>query len=156
MQRATPWILLGLLLATATPGVAATGSVVKVLPECLDLKGRNSLAPSLYERDAYQAMLREHPERRSGMRFYVQWKTKGAVWEQLTVRLEVRGAAAAGNLPKLLVLEQRAENTAGHFSHWTNVNISSADYKNIGSVTAWRVSLWEGKTLLGHQESYLW
>jgi hypothetical protein len=73
----------------------------------------------------------------------------------MTVRVEVRGAAA-GNLPKLLVLEQPAENTGGIFGHWTNVTISSADYKNIGSVTAWRVSLWEGKTLLGHQESYLW
>jgi len=143
------------LVFLASQGFAATGRVVKVLPQFLDLKGRNSLSPSLYERDAYQAMLRDHPERRSGMRFYVEWKTKGAVWEPLTVQVELRGIAE-GNLPKQLVLWKRAENTGGRFTHWTDVPVSGADYKKIGSVTAWRVSFWEGKRLLGTQQSFLW
>lgn len=134
---------------------AATGRLVKVLPEFLDLKGRNSLSPSLYERDVYQATLRDHPERRSALRFYIQWKTKGPVWEPLTVRVEIRGNAE-GNLPKQLVLEQPVENPGGSFSHWTSVTLSRDEYKKIGSVTAWRVTFWEGKTLLGLQQSYLW
>lgn len=155
MSRVSIWLVVVSLLAVSTTGRAATGRVVKVLPEFMDLKGRTSLSASLYERDAYQATLRDHPERRSGMRFYVEWKTKGPIWEPLTVRVELRGAAS-GNLPKLLVLEQRAENKGGLFSHWTNITLNSADYKNIGSVTAWRVTFWEGTTLLGHQESFLW
>ncbi len=146
------WIL---LLLSMAPGWAATGRIIKVLPEFLDLKGRNSVAPSLYERDAYQAMLRDNPAKRSGMRFYIQWKIKGAAWQQLKVRVEMRGTAE-GDLPKMLVLEQPAENRGSRFSHWTNVTLSSANYKNIGNVTAWRVSLWEGNTLLGEQHSFLW
>ena len=153
------WFRLGLPLACAlccTGEVhAATGHIVKVLPEFLDLKGRNSLSPSLYERDVYQAMLREHPERRSALRFYVQWKTKGPVWQPLTVRVELRGVAE-GNLPKQLALEQHVDNPGGPFSHWTTVTLNHEDYKRIGSVTAWRVSFWEGKTLLGTQQSFLW
>jgi hypothetical protein len=103
----------------------------------------------------YQAMLRDHPDRRSALRFYIQWKTKGPVWEPLTVRVEIRGNAE-GNLPKQLVLEQPMENPGGSFSHWTSVTLSRDDYKKIGSVTAWRVTFWEGKTLLGLQQSYLW
>ncbi len=134
---------------------AATGRIIKVLPEFLDLKGRNSLSPSLYERDVYQALLRDHPERRSSLRFYIQWKTKGPVWQPLIVRVEIRGTAE-GNLPKQLVLEQPVENPGGRFSHWTMVTLSRDDYKKIGAVTAWRVTFWEGKTLLGQQQSYLW
>ena len=153
------WFRLGLPLACALCCAgelpAATGHIIKVLPEFLDLKGRNSLSPSLYERDVYQAMLREHPERRSALRFYVQWKAKGPVWQPLTVRVELRGVAE-GNLPKQLALEQHVDNPGGPFSHWTTVTLNHEDYKRIGSVTAWRVSFWEGKTLLGTQQSFLW
>jgi len=152
-----PWLWLAAVawFCVAAPGWAATGRVVKVVTEFFDLKGGNSLSPGLYERDAYQVTLRDHPERRSGMRFYVEWKTKGPVWEPLTVRVELRGIAA-GNLPKQLVLDQRAENKGGWFSRWTTVTLSSSDYKKLGSVTAWRVTLWEGQRLLGQPQSFLW
>ncbi|HTL54356.1 MAG TPA: hypothetical protein VL361_01700 [Candidatus Limnocylindrales bacterium] len=155
MRQFWLWLAVGCVLGQTCGLEAATGRVIKVLPEFLDEKGRNSLAPSLYERDVYQALLRDHPERRSGLRFYIQWKTKGPVWEPLTIRVEIRGNAE-GNLPKQLVLEQRIENPGGAFSHWSNVTLSSEDYKKIGSVTAWRISFWEGKTLLGQQQSFLW
>jgi hypothetical protein len=145
------------VLALALPWTlqAATGRVIKVLPEFLDSKGMNSTYPSLYERDAYQATLRQHPEKRSGVRFYVQWKTKGGVWEQLKLRLELRGVAQ-GNLPKRLVLEEPVETTGRHFSYWTGITLSGESYKKFGEVTAWRVTLWEGQQLLGQQQSFLW
>jgi hypothetical protein len=154
MRRPLIWSL-WIWLAVTASAWAATGRVVKVLPQFLDLKGRNSLSPSLYERDAYQAVLRDHPDRRSGMCFNVEWKTKGAVWEPLTVQVELRGVTE-GNLPKQMVLYRRADNTGGWFTHWTQVTLSADDYKKIGSVTAWRVSLWEGQRLLGQQQSFLW
>jgi hypothetical protein len=153
------WSLICLLvagwLALALPARAGTGRVVKVLPEFLDLKGRTSLSPSLYERDAYQAVLRNHPNQRSGIRFYIQWKTKGGIWEPLKLRLELRGAAA-GNLPKQLVLDLPVENTGGWFTHWTDVTLKGEEYKQFGGVTAWRATLWEGNQLLGAQQSFLW
>ena len=77
MRRWFIWCLLSASLAVAWPAQSATGRVIKVLPQYLDLKGRNSLTPSLYERDTYQTNLRDHTNLCSGMRFNVQWKAKG-------------------------------------------------------------------------------
>jgi len=132
----------------------ATGRVIKVLPHFLDLKGRAALAPSLYERDAYQAALREHPEKRSGVRFDMQWKTKGAIWSDLKLRVELRGVAQ-GESAKQMILEQELSG-GGLFSHWTSMTLVGDEYKAIGEVTAWRVTLWEGDQQLGEQKSFLW
>src|SRR5215468_71000 len=81
--------------------MGATGSVIKVLPHFLDLQGRHTLSPSLYERDAYQAKLREHPAERSGIRYDVEWKTKGGSFDQLKLQLELRGLFQ-GKTPRTL------------------------------------------------------
>jgi hypothetical protein len=148
------WLALSVWLVACT-GWAETGKVIKVLPQFLDLKGRTSLSPSLFDRDAYQAVLREHPEQRSGMRFFVQWKAKGTIWEPLYLRLELRGTAT-GDLPKKTMLEQRIDNPGGLFSHWNDLTLGGDQYQKFGPVTAWRVTLWEGDKLLGEQKSFLW
>jgi hypothetical protein len=52
------WLML-LLLVTLAPAAQAAGPrVYKVLPQFLDVNGRASLTPSLYDRDAYQAIHR--------------------------------------------------------------------------------------------------
>jgi hypothetical protein len=150
-----PSSVLLLLLVMACPALASSGRVIKVLPEFLDREGKTSLSPSLYERDAYQAQLRLHPERRSGLRFYVQWKTKGALWQPLKLRLELRGRAE-GNLPQQLVLETPLVNKRTAFTRWTGVTLTNEQYQHLGAVTAWRVTLWEGNRLLGSQQSFLW
>ena len=141
-------------LALSLSAHAATGRVIKVLPHFLDLQGRHALSPSLYDRDAYQFHLRQHPEERSAIRFDVQWKSKGPVWEPLKLRVELRGIAQ-GDSPKEILLE-RALEPSGWVSRWTGVTLSGEDYKNFGSVTAWRVTLWEDEQLLGEQTSFLW
>ena len=127
---------------------------MKVLPHFLDLKGRHTLSPSLFERDAYQAHLRQNPKQRSAIRFDIQWKTKGTSAESLKLRVELRGAAQ-GNVPKELVLESPVERR-GRFSQWTAVSLGGEDYKDLGEVTAWRVTLLEGAQSLGEQKSFLW
>lgn len=153
VDRHLIWILYLLL---SLPAGAATGRVLKVLPEYLDLKGRNSLSPSLYERDAYQVYLREHPEKRTALRFYTEWKIKGPVTQQLKMRVEMRGTASSGNLPKQLALEAPIQPKRGWFSHWSTLTLAGDDYKRFGQVTAWRVTFWEGDQLLGQQQSFLW
>jgi hypothetical protein len=143
------------VLAANLSAVAATGSLIKVLPEFLDLKGRNSLSPSLYERDVYQVTLREHPERRSGIRFYIQWKSKEPLWEPLLARVELRGIAE-GKMPRQAVLERSVPNPGGPLSHWTDLTLTGDAYKKFGAVTAWRVTIWEGQTLIGQEQSFLW
>ncbi len=133
---------------------AATGKVVKVLPQFLDLKGRNSLTPSLYERDNYQVFLRQSTNQVSGMRFNVEWRAKSAVATSLTLRVELRGVAR-GDFPKARTLE-KAVTPGGWFTHWTKFDLVGADYKEFGRVTAWRVTLWDGDWLLSEQKSFLW
>jgi len=154
MRRFLLWLGLSCWLVAAVSAHAGTGRVMKVLPHFLDLKGRNSLSPSLYDRDAYQAYLRQHPEQRSTIRFDVQWKTHRPVWEPLKLRLEVRGIAQ-GNLPKQLALELPVE-PSGWFSRWDSLPLVRDQYKDLGEVTAWRVTLWEGTELLSEQKSFLW
>jgi hypothetical protein len=155
MRSLTLGLLVSAWLTVGFPLHAGTGRVIKVLPEFLDLKGRTSLSPSLYERDAYQVVLRDHPQQRSGVRFFVQWKTKGGIWEPLKLKLEMRGTAQ-GKLPETMVLEQPLENTGGWFSHWASFTVDGRTYKALGSITAWRITLWEGEQLLGEQQSFLW
>jgi hypothetical protein len=155
MRRSLAGLLLASIVAVNAPAVAASGSLLKVLPEFLDLKGRTALSPSLYERDAYQMTLRMHPERRSGIRFYLEWKAKKPAWEPLLARVELRGIAE-GKMPRQKVIEQPVPNPGGPLSHWTEITLAGEDYKKFGSVTAWRVTFWEGSTLIGQQQSFLW
>lgn len=154
MQR---WALTILALGLFLPGLtarAASGRVIKVLPQYLDLKGRAAVAPSLFERDAYQARLRQHPELRSGLRFEVQWKAKDTADKPLTLRVELRGGKPDG-LPTQTVLEETVRQK-GSFSHWTAVTLSGEAYQKFGELVAWRATLWDGDVMLGEQKSFLW
>jgi len=154
MRRLFFWMFVLSSLAAASPTLAATGQVMKVLPHFLDLQNRAALSPSLYDRDAYQVVLREHPEKRSGLRFDMQWKTKGAVWSDLKLRVELRGVAQ-GDAPKQMILERDLQAT-GWFSRWTSMTLSGEEYKTLGEVTVWRVTLWEGGQQLAEEKSFLW
>ncbi len=143
-----------LMLGAASPAVAATGRVIKVLPQFLDKEGRHALTPSLYERDAYQAHLRKHPEEQSGMRFAIQWKTHGGVYSPLKLRVEIRGAVKDG-LPTHTVLETEVK-PGGWFSHWASLPLTGDAWVKSGEVTAWRATLWEGDQLLSEEKSFLW
>jgi hypothetical protein len=155
MSRFARMLVMGVLVACGCSAAYGSGAVLKVLPEYLDLKGRNSLSPSLYERDVYQVSLREHRERRSGIRFYVQWKTGKPSWEPLLARVELRGVTE-GRSPRQTVLEEPLTNRGGHSSHWHELTLNGEAYKNFGAITAWRVTLWEGQKLIGQQQSFLW
>jgi hypothetical protein len=154
MRRAFIRLSVVAWLAVALSAPAATGRVIKVLPQFLDLKGRNSLTASLYERDFYQASLLRNTNECSGMRFNVQWKAKGQPAAPLKIRVELRGVAR-GDFPKQLVLEKTVQPGAW-FSRWTVFDLVGKQYKDFGQVTAWRVTLWEGSRQLGEQKSFLW
>jgi hypothetical protein len=151
-----PFLLIAVccLLATASPLPAATGRVVKVLPHYLDQDGRRARSPSLYDRDAYQAYLRRHPDKRSGFTFDIQWKTRGGIYSPLKLQVELIGTAK-GNLPSHKILEKEIK-PGGWFSHWTSLALSGEEYLEFGDYIAWRVRLWEGDRLLSEQRSFLW
>jgi hypothetical protein len=147
----TLWLCLVFLIPAP---VMAGGRVIKVLPQFLDLQGRHTRTPSLYDRDAYQAYLRHNPKEQSGLRFAVQWKARVPKSDQLKLRAELRGVAQ-GRLPKQTELEIAAPEHP-RFSHWSYLILDGKAYQEFGEVTAWRVTLWDGDTLLGEQKSFLW
>src|SRR5262245_52269591 len=107
-----------IVLAFAISASAASAKVIKVLPQFLDLKGRSSISPSLYDRDAYQEHLRISHTNRTALQFNVQWKARGH--EVLTLRVEAKGMK--GKVPSSKVLEQTVK--PGAFSKWTGVTIA--------------------------------
>jgi len=154
MRRFLYWLSLICCFASAAPLPAASGSVIKVLPHFLDSKGRHTITPNLFERDSYQVYLRKNPKLRSGMRFDIQWKSKGPVSNSLKLKVEMRGIAQ-GDLPKQFVLEQKIA-PSGWLGSWTSVPFIGTEYKAFGEVTSWRVTLWDSDQLLGQQQSFLW
>jgi len=141
------------VLANSHAADAVTGRIVKVLPFFLDQKGRDALSPSLFDRDAYQAQLREHTNQVSGMRFDVLWKAAKAPDEKIKIALELRGVGT-NSVPRLKTIEINV--TPGTFRKWTEIPLAGDDFKDFGSVVAWRATLWDGDKLLSEQKSFLW
>ncbi len=144
--------LLGFLLSTAAVQ-GGEGKVCKVLPQFLDKKGRQSLSPSLYERDAYQAYLRKHPHLRASLRLAVLWKAKDVDWEKTKLRAELRGLLT--NSLETVTLEEPVKKS-GFFGNWAYFSVTGDEFKKFGELVAWRVTLWEGDRQLSEQESFLW
>jgi hypothetical protein len=156
------WLIIPLLVVLL--GGEALGapeaSVRKVLPQLLDLKGRNALHPSLFDRDAYQAYLRKHPKEQSALRFYVQWTAKKAHRTGLALRVETRGIRAAPGEARTGEYKTLSFETPvarhGWFSDWSEVTLGGERFKTFGEVVAWRVRLLEGGRMLAEQQSFLW
>src|SRR5262245_24855149 len=119
MRREILPLLVCGLVALHLSATAATGRIVKVLPQFLDAKGRRALSPSLYERDAYQAFLRANPEKCAGLSYNIEWKSKGATAPKL--RVELRGVPQ-GDKPREFALE-KAVSPGGVFGKWTAVTL---------------------------------
>ena len=150
-------LLMGLFLlgslSAAFADDAVTGRVVKVLPLLLDLKGRDAVSPSLFDRDAYQVYLREHTNEVSAIRFDILWKASNTGSAELKLQVELRGIGQNG-LPRRATLTQAV---APHFfRHWDSLTLGGEDYRNFGELVAWRATLWSGSQLLGEQKSFLW
>src|SRR5580658_5965408 len=120
MRRcAASFALLGFLLlnAAAWAADASEGKVCKVLAQFLDKKGRQSLSPSLYERDAYQAYLRKHPLLRTALHVEVQYKAKRLDWQKTKLRAELRGLLT--NSIETVTLEAPVKKS-GLFANWAS------------------------------------
>jgi hypothetical protein len=148
-------ILLALLsvVAAAQAADAVNGRILKVLPFLLDQQGRNAKSPSLYDRDAYQAFLRQHPGEVSAMRFDILWKAAKSTDENIKIAIELRGTGT-NSVPTVNTLETNV--VPGNFRQWTAVPLAGDNFKTTGLVTAWRVRLWNHGEMLGEQKSFLW
>lgn len=150
MQLLPLLLAIGLLGSTAS---ATESRIFKVLPHLLDREGRHSLSPSLYERDAYQAELRKHPDKISGLRYDIHWKANAASDANLKLRLQLRTAGLAANEP--LVLETPLK--PGRFGRgWSALTMDRETFLKAGNVQAWRATVLDGETEIAESKSFLW
>jgi hypothetical protein len=150
--RALKCILgLALVVAFVVPAFASEPRIMKVLPQFLDAQGRATLSPSLYERDAYQAQLRSHPEQRSGIRFAIQWRAPSE--KLFKLRVEMRGNR--NSQPTTATVEESVR-YHGWFGAWGNPALTGEAYRRFGELIAWRATLWDGDKLVSEQKSFLW
>ncbi|HEY3856638.1 MAG TPA: hypothetical protein VGO67_19815 [Verrucomicrobiae bacterium] len=140
------------LFATASAW-AGEGKVLKVLPQLLDKEGRHALSPSLYERDAYQFILRRAPSKQAALRLAIQWKAKKVDPSKLKLRAEMRGLL--GDKLGTVTIEEPVKKP-GYFSNWSEVKLEGDKFHKFGQLVAWRVSLWEGDKQLSQMQSFLW
>jgi hypothetical protein len=147
------YIALFLLLAVPLRGEsAASGRIIKVLHHFVDAEGRHALAPSLFERDAYQVYLRDHPEQVSGARFDIQYKARrkdGPV----RLRIEVRGSKTGLGKSERFETDTLPSRWG---SSWARIELDKSRSDAVGSILAWRATLWRDGFLIGEQQSFLW
>ena len=144
--------LLGVIgLVLPAQGFAAPAKIKKVLWFHLDKEGRQSLSPSLFDRDAYQAELRANPAKRSGLRFDVQWV--GPSGADLVLRVEMRGAIGTTNTTSMI---QGRLKKRGPFSRWSQLKLAGDDYRKLGELVAWRATLHQGDLQVAEHKSFLW
>ena len=142
------WFAVGL---SAGVLLGAEGKVIKVLPHFVDVQGRHTLSPSLYERDAYQELLRNHPEKRAGMQFEVFWKVSSRLSGPLRLRMELRGTES-GSLETVEMEVKR-----GFLGRrWSRVILDSKQLARLGTVTAWKAVLLDNTHPVTETHSFLW
>src|SRR5581483_9061617 len=138
-------VLLLLALPGLSWGASAKGLISKVLPLYLDQHGHDALSPSLFDRDAYQVRLRSGLETPSAVRFDVLYRVSGGDAHPMTLRVEVRGMDGQG-LPHQAVLEKEVKSNM--LSHWTSLTLGGEPFRNVGSLIAWRVTLWSDNQIV--------
>lgn len=147
-------VAVALLFATSlSPDAASNPKIIKVLPHFLDQAGHHTLSPSLYERDAYQAQLRKHPEQISALRFDIQWKPGSIKALEWKLRAEILGTKSRPN--EFKTVEQKVK-PGFWWENWSSLSLSKDEYRVLGGLSAWRITLWDGANLLAEQKSFLW
>lgn len=143
-----------LFMAWGLIASASEPQIIKVLPHLLDAQGRHTLSPSLYERDAYQAILRKNPHLVTGIRYDICWKGSLPKDRPLSVRLFLR--TLRRDSPEPVVIEQELKPGWFPGKHWSNLSLTGTRFRAAGEIQAWKAVLMDGEKEIAHQESFLW
>jgi hypothetical protein len=73
---------------------------------------------------------------------------------ELTLKLELLGRVEEGRANRktieLKITPKRSR------ARWSELSFTGDEFKSFGPIVAWRVSIWQGETMLAHQQSFLW
>ena len=148
------FLSLFLALLGLTRVLASEPKIIKVLPHLLDAEGRHMLSPSLYERDAYQAILRKNPSLVSGIRYDIRWR--GTLPKNRPIHLRLYLRTLSRDKPDPVILEQELKPGWFPGSHWTGLKLTGTDYRSVSEIQSWKAELLDGDKVVAHQESFLW
>lgn len=142
-----------IVLFLALPANAGSVKVYKVLPHYLDKEGRHTLSPSLFERDRYQALLKTTPQKCSTVRFDVLWRNTTANIENLNISIEIRGTKQS---EKTVSFSEKLPSKRSIWSKWKKITIPEEIFLQVEGISAWRVMIRDGETVLCEYCSFLW
>lgn len=128
--------------------------MLKVLPHYLDAKGLHTLSPSLFERDAYQSHLKDHPDKVSTMRFDVHLRLQDSDFEDVQVRVEAR--FGKGDSIETIKATAPLKKPKWGKRVWTSLTLDRETYDAGARMIAWRVTLRRGDEILDTHTSFLW
>ena len=142
-----------ILFAVSTANLwAQEQRVIKVLPHLMDKQGRHATSPNLFERDAYQAWLRENPDEQSGVRYDIQWQSY--ISGDYELKLELLGKVFDGK-PKTKTVTRKFK-VKNRRRKWDVVKFEGDEFRQFGQIVAWRVSIWQGDEMVAKKQSFLW
>ena len=102
------------------------------------------------ERLLYGAVTQADRNARNGQYYTIFWKANDRS-QPVTVRFEYRQANTG---LKVQVKEEQVADVKSH--NITHLQVTGSEYKDQGSVTAWRATILSGKEELAHADSFLW
>lgn len=143
------------------PHARPEARIIKVLPSLLDDQGRASIHPSLYERDAYQALLRKDSAKVAGLRFDILWTARAASVtgprKPLVLKLELRGSSKGpdARAGEALVVE-RPIPASRQGRTWSQIVLGPDEFRRVGEVSAWRATLLDDDRVVASVQSFLW
>lgn len=154
LQTCCLWLIATGCLFLSAEEQAAPVSVLKVLPYRLDNNGLHAVSPSLFERDAYQAYLKDHPDEVSTMRFDVHLRLREIDGKDVEVRVEAR--FGKGDSIETIKATVPLKKPRWGKRTWTSVTLDKKVYDPEAQMIAWRVTLLRGEEVLDTQTSFLW
>lgn len=152
---------LGLLAAIVFAGCATENkvsrggcSVLKVNRTLLDEKGyETDVVGDLKGEAAYQYVLRHEPRRQTGARFHIKWKAPRKT-DQLRLVLDLQGLNASNESTRDSI--SRSFPDRDDWAEWTTIDVTGAQFKKLGTIMAWRVTIHSGDRIMAELPSANW
>ena len=156
----TGLLLLGItvLLATGctTENPVSRGgfAVLKVNRTLLDPLGHETdVVGNLKGEAVYQYALRHDPNRQTGARFHIKWKSPKRA-ERIRLVLELQGLSTTNESTRATLTANQPDMDG--WAEWTTVDITGEQFKKLGEIMAWRVTLYSGDRVMAEQPSANW
>jgi hypothetical protein len=148
--------LLLFLSSCATENTVSRGgfAILKVNRTLFDNKGYETKeVGELKEEAVYQYELRHHPELQRGARFHIKWKApRGSAPFRLV--LDVQGLTADNVSTRGTFTQDYPEHDG--WAEWATMDISGKEFKRLGTIMAWRISLYKGDRVMAELPSGNW